>query len=717
MNILQIQDDLKNFSEEQLVNEMQMPSGSAPQYLVLSEMNRRKRVKADYEANQAQDQNTVAEEAIASAGVPQQGLGMMAQAMAPKSEGSLPQPMKMAAGGLMPFGMNITNTIMGKTQREEVEPFLDEVVDMAESRFEIDLPDVPMPRQGGIGNIMPQPMVQPPQQQPFRPQTPNVPSRPSPYPFPNVSIPMPNRGIGSKGGPRTRTPVGIGSGVNAFGTRMLAEGGVVKAANGLPLGMRNFNLGNIRPGAGFIGETGANKGYATFENPMFGGRALARLLNTYGSKYGIDNINDLVERYAPEGDNPRASIENYKKFLSTKTGLGSDEKFDLSKDKGKLMQAIFEFETGQDSPFSQDDINKMIKAAESDDEKEVRNILSKSKKDYGKDTGKANFMSAMASGNVNVDENKIDVGLQEALKKNPQYSELGDEFPTFTTSEKNQNMEGEFGKAGLDRPDLNFFQKMSRAMGGTKYAQPGEITFEPPYGQGLRSYDEDDEKMGDASKIPVNVGTDKEGKFIEETVSTGDPVDDAASLYAEDEEKREKARIKAEEAEKNKPLTLDEQLASMQEDLKKSRQQDKWLAIAQAGLSIMASDKPTLAGAIGEGAGAGLQAYRDAQERYNEGVIDVLNARAKLAKAKTSGFGVDDALNRVIGLSNTIAKLEEQRTKLVEFPSADNKKRIEAIDQELRQARQLRDKIQKTYTGIAPIQISKSELNASLGKG
>ena len=56
-----------------------------------------------------------------------------------------------------------------------------------------------------------------------------------------------------------------------------------------------------------------------------------------------------------------------------------------------------------------------------------------------------------------------------------------------------------------------------------------------------------------------------------------------------------------------KALTLDEQLASMQEDLKKSREQDKWLAIAQAGLSIMASDKPTLGGAIGEGASVGLQ--------------------------------------------------------------------------------------------------------------
>ena len=85
-----------------------------------------------------------------------------------------------------------------------------------------------------------------------------------------------------------------------------------------------------------------------------------------------------------------------------------------------------------------------------------------------------------------------------------------------------------------------------------------------------------------------------------------------------------------------KLLLLDEQLASMQEDLKKSREQDKWLAIAQAGLSIMASDKPTLGGAIGEGASVGLQAYRDAQERYNEGVVDILNARAKLAKNKNA---------------------------------------------------------------------------------
>ena len=34
MNVLEVQDALKDFSQEQLVKEMQMPSGQAPQFLV-----------------------------------------------------------------------------------------------------------------------------------------------------------------------------------------------------------------------------------------------------------------------------------------------------------------------------------------------------------------------------------------------------------------------------------------------------------------------------------------------------------------------------------------------------------------------------------------------------------------------------------------------------------------------------------------------------------
>ena len=88
MNVIQIQDRLKSFSEDQLAKEMESPSGSAPQYLVLSEFNRRKRVKADYEQQQnaQQQSSTVAEDVLAASGMPQAGLGALSQNMAPKTD-------------------------------------------------------------------------------------------------------------------------------------------------------------------------------------------------------------------------------------------------------------------------------------------------------------------------------------------------------------------------------------------------------------------------------------------------------------------------------------------------------------------------------------------------------------------------------------------------------------------------------------------------------
>ena len=78
-NILDIQNDLKNTSDEHLVNLMQMPEPNFPQYLVMSEMDRRKEMRESYEAQQnvVQQQPTVAQELTmdtAQSGV-QQGLG------------------------------------------------------------------------------------------------------------------------------------------------------------------------------------------------------------------------------------------------------------------------------------------------------------------------------------------------------------------------------------------------------------------------------------------------------------------------------------------------------------------------------------------------------------------------------------------------------------------------------------------------------------------
>jgi len=90
----------------------------------------------------------------------------------------------------------------------------------------------------------------------------------------------------------------------------------------------------------------------------------------------------------------------------------------------------------------------------------------------------------------------------------------------------------------------------------------------------------------------------------------------------------------------------------LQNRLEKNREQDKYLALAQAGLAIMASDSPTLAGAIGEGGVDGLKAFREANKRYEEGVIDLINARSKLRGKTGDAFTANQMIQRAKDLSD-----------------------------------------------------------------
>ncbi len=105
MNLFQLQERLKDFSQDQLVREMRNPSGSAPQYLVLSELQRRRRIMQEEQAQMPQQQSTVAEEAVAAAGMPQGGLAQMAQALAPQTDVAMntaAQPVeRMREGGMI----------------------------------------------------------------------------------------------------------------------------------------------------------------------------------------------------------------------------------------------------------------------------------------------------------------------------------------------------------------------------------------------------------------------------------------------------------------------------------------------------------------------------------------------------------------------------------------------------------------------------------------
>ena len=118
MNIIELQDSLKDLPDSALMREMQMPTGTAPQFLVLSELKRRKRMRDEFQRQQNSNMPTVAEEVVTAAGMPQEGIMGAARAMAPNTNVAqntgmdmaapvpatrAPQPQMMANGGVLRY--------------------------------------------------------------------------------------------------------------------------------------------------------------------------------------------------------------------------------------------------------------------------------------------------------------------------------------------------------------------------------------------------------------------------------------------------------------------------------------------------------------------------------------------------------------------------------------------------------------------------------------
>lgn len=125
MNLIDLQDKLKNLSEQQLIQEMQMPTGQTPQFLLLSEITRRKKMRDAFAQEQMKDgTTTVAQDMVAAAGMPTEFAGQMAGTMAPQTDmagntGAMPQqsampaPVQaMAGGGIVALqeGGSVSNT-------------------------------------------------------------------------------------------------------------------------------------------------------------------------------------------------------------------------------------------------------------------------------------------------------------------------------------------------------------------------------------------------------------------------------------------------------------------------------------------------------------------------------------------------------------------------------------------------------------------------------
>ena len=670
MNIIDIQDQLKNFSEDQLINEMQMPSGNAPQFLVLSEIQRRKRMRDDFAKRQAAQQPTVAEEAIAAAGVPQSGIAGMSDAMAPKSTrvqnavGSA-MPEAMRSGGLMQFGNDIQRNI----NSQEVDPFLDEVEDMAESRFGVDFDE--SPRFGLNIDQRVRPAIGRPfpifsdmgADLPFESPSRRMPVKGGPSVLPAV-IPYEEGGL--VGALFSKTDHGKKLSSNQFevrkgkdGRRMVYkkgtnifvgtadkvfdekyDGGLIRAQDGLPRGLRLKNPGNIRPGAGFFGEIGDDGGYAKFASDAAGLRAIQRLLMTYGNQYGINTLRGLANRYAPPSDNN--PTENYIEFLSQKTGIDPDEPINLAERGAEIIPAIIGFEQGK-QPFSQEMINTAINAAQFDDEDKIADALLPQElidrgvtaSDLTQDDQKAGLMAAMAatSGSSPTPQQDYLAGqlsdgpFDAEGRRRRQAPNRVETDPKGSGGRNDPSIRADFDENRQDLPDGGPAVSMGRNV-----ARTGDSRIDDLKAARTAALDRAAKRAEDAANEATGnqqTGTDAENKQKEQEFK-----------YTKDTES---------------VSTLEQEIIDLMKSQKADRESDKWLAIAQAGLAIMSSDNPTLLGAIGEGGAAGLKAYREAQDRYNEGVIDLINARAKLAKASDKDLTAANAISRLNAISKMIA--------------------------------------------------------------
>lgn len=121
----------------------------------------------------------------------------------------------------------------------------------------------------------------------------------------------------------------------------------------------NNNPGNIRPAKGvtYEGLLGVDdKGFAIFEKPEYGQKALIDDLTYKLGKRGIKTPNDFVDIYSPKGDeNTEDARDNYKIYIAQKLGLKSTSDPFPENAVDNLAKAVSAFEGGSWNQPAQED--------------------------------------------------------------------------------------------------------------------------------------------------------------------------------------------------------------------------------------------------------------------------------------------------------------------------------------------------------------------------
>lgn len=110
-------------------------------------------------------------------------------------------------------------------------------------------------------------------------------------------------------------------------------------------GLRNNNPGNIRHGSPWEGLSNqqTDEAFAQFVDPLYGIRALNKILKTYYQKYNLATVRDIISRWAPSNEN---DTESYIQSVALALNVSPDEPLNVRQVAPELTKAIIYHENG-----------------------------------------------------------------------------------------------------------------------------------------------------------------------------------------------------------------------------------------------------------------------------------------------------------------------------------------------------------------------------------
>ena len=125
-----------------------------------------------------------------------------------------------------------------------------------------------------------------------------------------------------------------------------------------PRGIRNNNPGNIRHSPDRWqgrAEQQPDRSFVTFETPIYGIRAIYKILCTYQRTYKCHSIRQMIAKWAPPNEN---DTEAYVEAVADACDADADERVDITEDENvalNLISAIIRHENGK-QPYKREDI-------------------------------------------------------------------------------------------------------------------------------------------------------------------------------------------------------------------------------------------------------------------------------------------------------------------------------------------------------------------------